>query len=395
MSLGVQNGVTYYSDLQNMQSISTPVIDNGVRMGHKGHFDINWDKYTVDFDSFGYGLKKTRANQGSIFCDDASKLFGLTKGYVGMLMNFPHAFYSGTYYPLLQAEGTQEYLLWGVNVGQIRSSMPCVYASLTREGIAFTVWSSYCKYTIVDKYTDISANTNAFFEFLWDVSGLSEYNSSNGYAPTMGIRVDGIDVVLGNPPIANNSLSDLNFYVLETPYVFNNLDCTIKRLVTGNEIPYTIEKEWYSSSSSSSSEVSSSSSSEGIYFTLSWENYSDYDYNDVYQDFYCTSGFNLVSQGMDSFGKTAYKIKTLSSSPVQIVTRIGESAATDTIQIFVNAVEQDSFTMSPGIPNKTTNLSGLSTNDEISIFYTASIGQDGYQYQIISGRVLAITTLGP
>jgi len=262
MAIGSKQGVTYYSDLQSMQSISTPIIDNNVRMGYKGHFVPNWSKYTVDFDTFGYGLKKDRANQGSIVCSDASKLFSLTKGYVGMVLSFPDNFYSGIYYPLLNSTADiREHLLWGVNVGQVRPFMPSVYASLTHQGIEFTVWSTYVKYTLTDSFSNLPADTNVFMEFIWDSNGFLEYTTDEGYKPTMCIRINSQDIVLGNPPIANNSISGLPFNALETPSVYSNLECTIRRLVTGNEVPYTVEYEWYSSSSSSSSLSSASSSS--------------------------------------------------------------------------------------------------------------------------------------
>lgn len=255
MTIGTKQGVTYYSDMYSMRSISNPIVDNDVRMGYKGHFVPDWDKFTLTFDNFGYGLKKTRANQGAIYCADASKLFSLTKGYVGMVLSFPHDIHNGKYYPLKSAQvDLREHMLWGVNVGQMRPNAPTIYAALTQNGIEFTVWSSYLKYTVTDNVSQIPANTNVFMEFIWDNGGFLEYKTDQGYKPTLCIRINSEDVILANPPIANNSISGLNFYALETPSVYSNLECTIRRLVIGNEAPYTVETEWYSSSSSSSSE---------------------------------------------------------------------------------------------------------------------------------------------
>jgi hypothetical protein len=89
-------------------------------------------------------------------------------------------------------------------------------------------------------------------EFIWNGDGLEEYVDSD-YEATMLIRINGEDIVLGNAPIASNSIEDLSFYALETPFVYSNLECTIKKLVIGNEVPSTIEDEWYSSSTSSDS----------------------------------------------------------------------------------------------------------------------------------------------
>lgn len=264
MTIGTKNGITYYSDMKNMRSILSPVINNDVNMGYRGHFASNWDKYSVTFDSFGYGLKKTRANQGAIYCQDASKLFSLDKGYVGMVMSFPNSINSGRYMPLINSTvDITEHLVWGINVGKVNSEMPCVYSSLTKNGIEFTVWSSYCKYTLIDNITNISSNSNALIEFIWDNNGLFEYMTDDGYKPTMCIRINSEDIVVADPPIANDDISDLSFYALETPFVYSNLECTIRRLVVGNEVPRIIEDEWYSSSSSSSISSSSSSSFDG------------------------------------------------------------------------------------------------------------------------------------
>jgi hypothetical protein len=270
MSIGFKTGVTYHSDFKNMKSITTPVIDNDVRMGYKGHFEKDWDLYDVDFDSFGYGLKKNRHNSGTIFCKDSSKLFSMGLGYVGMILSFPKSFINGVYSGLLNNVTINEHFLWGVNPGKTKSYMPCLYSSLTNNGIEFTVWSSACKFTLIDQYSNFDANTDIFMEFLWDKDGIIEY-SEIGYLPTMLIRMNGSDIVVGNAPIFNDSISNLSCYILDTPFLYSNLECTIRSLVIANEIPERIEDDWYSSSSSSSSSSSegystsssSSSSSEG------------------------------------------------------------------------------------------------------------------------------------
>ncbi len=272
MSIGFKTGVTYHSDFQNMKSITTPVIDNDVRMGYKGHFEKDWDLYEMDFDSFGYGLKKTRHNSGIIFCNDSSKLFSMGLGYVGMILSFPKSFINGVYSGLLNNVTINEHFLWGVNPGKTKSYMPCLYSSLTNNGIEFTVWSSACKFTLIDQYSNFDANTDIFMEFLWDKDGIIEY-SEIGYLPTMLIRMNGSDIVVGNAPIFNDSISNLSCYILDTPFLYSNLECTIRSLVIANEIPERIEDDWYSSSSSSSSSsemysTSSSSSSSADVFIL-------------------------------------------------------------------------------------------------------------------------------
>ena len=267
MSIGFKTGVTYHSDFQNMKSITTPVIDNDVQMGYKGHFEKDWDLYEVDFDNFGYGLKKNRHNSGTIFCNDASKLFSMGLGYVGIILSFPKAFRNGVYENLLNNTTVNEHLLWGVNAGKIKSYMPCLYASLTNNGIEFTVWSSACKFTLTDQYSNFEANTDIFMEFLWDKDGITEYYEY-GYLPTMLIRMNGSDIVCGDAPILNDSISNLSCYILDTPFLYSNLECTIRRLVIANQIPQRIEDDWYSSSSSLGYSTSSSSSSSADVFIL-------------------------------------------------------------------------------------------------------------------------------
>lgn len=254
MTTGIKKGVTYYSDLRNLQAITHPVISNNANMEYQGHFDTDWDHNTLTFDNFGHGLKKTRSNQGVIFSKDSSKLFTLQRGYVGMIMSFPEQITKGVYGPLrYKSVGLNTAFLWGINPGRTECSFPTACALLTQKGIEFTIWSPYCKFTLTDHYPTIKPNTNVLMEFIWDHEGIPEYASYGGFNPTVCIRINEEDVVAGNPPIGSHTLSGLPFYVLDTPFGYSNLSCTIRKLVTGNEIPYSVISDWYSSSSSSSS----------------------------------------------------------------------------------------------------------------------------------------------
>lgn len=278
-AIGTKQGITYYCECRSMASILNPTVDNTTKIRYIGFFDEMWDEYDVGFNNFGYGLKKTRENKGVILCDDASKCFGTTKGYVGMVLNLPHNIRNGVYSILTSGTQINEYLLWGVNVGNINPSYPTIYAKLTTSGIEFTIWTIYGQNSIVDSYSNIYANNNAFYEFVWDANPMDDF-SLNDFDASMAIRVNGEDTVLGNPPLGTMSLSGLNFCALDTPKNYYNIECILRKLVLSNEIPTSIEHEWYSSSTSSSS-----SGLEGDYY------YDKLSYNDMSQE----PTINLVS----------------------------------------------------------------------------------------------------
>lgn len=250
LSIGTKLGTTYYSECQQMASIVNPIIDNGINMRYTGFFCKSWDAYKNNFDAIGYGLKKTRANKGLILCNDASKCFGTNKGYVGMVLSFPYDIKNGVYEPLINdCKSINEYLLFGVNVGQIDASYPSISAKMTSKGIEFAVWSIYGKFTIIDNVSNIKANSNNLYEFIWSALKIDDFHL-NDFNTSMVIRINNEDISIGNAPIGDMDLSKLNFCVLDTPLNYYNLECTIGKLVLGNEIPEYIENEWLSSSSS-------------------------------------------------------------------------------------------------------------------------------------------------
>lgn len=254
------SGITYYSELKNHNSITNPIIGSDVFMGFSGHFDeIDPD---IRFDAFGYGLRKTKSNQGLIYCEDSSKLFSSTNGYVGILLNLPEKIENGVYLPLKSDNSfVKKYLLWGVNIGDINCYAPAIYAELTKEGIEFSVWTSFGKYSVTNDISNSDKKQDIFLEFIWNSSGILEFNYNDGYIATMCIRVNNEDIVVGNMPIANNNILNLPFCVLDNKSKFFNLNCEIKKLIIGNREQSPVEDAWYSSSSSSSSSSFSSSSS--------------------------------------------------------------------------------------------------------------------------------------
>lgn len=244
------SGITYYCDCRDLSSISNPIINNGVKMKHGGFFVSSWNQYETDFEDVCYGLRKTKANQGLIYCNDASKLFGMSFGYVGLTLELPNSITDGIYTPLLNSNvELNEYILWGVNLGKTEASYPSVYAKLTKNGIEFTIWSSLAKFSMIDAYTSVLPNTSFFIEFIWSKDILDGVSLPD-FDATMAIRVNNQTVVVGNSPIATDSISDLNFYAIDTPFNYSNLDCIIRKIVTANQLPSWIEEEWDGSSSS-------------------------------------------------------------------------------------------------------------------------------------------------
>jgi len=237
------DGATYYSDCKDQASISNPIIDNDVRMKFSGFWEKNWSPETRNIDTIGYGLKKTKNGSSAIFCNDASKLVSMSDGYVGMVLSFPQEIVDGVYAPLLNdTSEVNEYLLWGVNIGAKEPSQPTIYAALTPRGIEFTIWTGNAKDTIIDTSTTVSANTDIFIEFVWGA------NVIDYYLIRAAIRVNNENVALSNLPMSQDDIIDLNFYVLNTESSSNNLECTIRKLITYNTLPLWIREDFANNS---------------------------------------------------------------------------------------------------------------------------------------------------
>lgn len=251
-------GITYYSDFKDVNSINNPKIDNNVKMKFVGHFEKDFNGF--NFDKMGYGIKRTKNGTGVIYCNDASRLFSISKGYLGVIVSFPEEITDGIYYPLIGDNSKlNEYVLWGVNICGHNICQPGLYAALTPRGIEFTIFTSAGHHTIVDNVSDIEPNEDVLIEFLWNSDILDDYLVRSL------IRVNGVDVATGNGIINNDSIENLNFYLLNTPDLLSNYECSIKRLSTYNKIPDEFIIEWWSSSSSDSiTSISSSVSSQSV-----------------------------------------------------------------------------------------------------------------------------------
>jgi len=243
----VSSGITYYSDLKDLNYINNPLVGKNVHMMFGGF----WSESQT-----GNGIVKKMNNQASIYCNDASRLFSLGSGYVGMTLSLPFAIRDGVYVPLDGDTATlDEYILWGINVGQYEVSQPSLYAALTPRGIEFTIMTSEGLQVLRDTSSNIDADTDVFLEFVWSSDNIDDYMVRTA------LRVDNQDVDVGNTPISNESISGLNFYALNTPFFYSNMECTIRNLSIWSRIPDNLVESWLSSSSSSSSSNDESSES--------------------------------------------------------------------------------------------------------------------------------------
>jgi hypothetical protein len=240
--------ITYFSDLKDIKSIHNPLADNATEMRSSGFFDVARNDQTP---YFGTSLKKTLQNQGRIFCDDASKLFSISSGYVNLIMSFPFNLQDGVIYPARFSD--KEYLLWGVNVGQEDIAPSGIGVFLTKDGIEFRVKTSGGSYALTDNQTTIFTDQSFEMEFLWDRAGITEVDES----PTMLIRINNENIVGGIIPIVDdldvnssfytdigqsdpsgtNVFEDVQFQLLDNSYNLNNLPCMISRVMIEDGIP--------------------------------------------------------------------------------------------------------------------------------------------------------------
>jgi len=237
-------GLTYQNDFRDYSSINNVIGDTNARMQFYGFLDSDWTHNDVVFDYTGYGLSKTSNNHGLIFSNDASKFFSMEQGCVSLVLTLPYDITNGIYTPLLSnTDDYNEYVLWGTNVGQYTTTQPGLYAALTPDGIQFTIWTSKDKFTITDTSTNINANTRALYEFVWDS------NELDNYLLRTGIRINNSFTVVGNPPISDDSIENINLCILNTPYLNINYECKINQLRIYNTVPYYIKDDLESSSS--------------------------------------------------------------------------------------------------------------------------------------------------
>lgn len=237
------NKINYLSEFKDLPSICNSEINKYKTVRHYGYFDSNYNDYANQFNSRGYGLSKTINNKGAIISNDASKLFSMADGYVGVVFNFPYSITNGIYDTVT---GNKKFFLFGCNMGEGNNSTPGFSAYLTAYGIEYNFYSTAASCVFYDQTTTINENEDVFIEFTWnDRSRLTNQNNNN-----IIIKVNDNYVTGENIPINDDSLCDYNFCVLDTPYLNNGLCCIIKYLIIGGSINAC---EQYPASSSSSS----------------------------------------------------------------------------------------------------------------------------------------------
>jgi hypothetical protein len=242
--------VTYYSDIKNVKDIHNPLMENDVSMRHSGSFSTIKNDLTP---YFGSSIKKTLHNQGRIFCDDASKLFDITSGYISLILSFSENIKDG----VLNRAKTNDYMVWGVNMGESDIQPAGIGAFFTKNGIEFRVKTSGGNYSLTDSTTTIFAEKFFEIEFFWNISGITSVDQD----PTMIIRVNNENVIGGVVPIVNdleinsnfytaigqsqptgsNVFSNIQFQLLDNIHKVNNLPCSLSRIIIEDSIP-----EYYS-----------------------------------------------------------------------------------------------------------------------------------------------------
>lgn len=272
-------GLTYLSNCQSVEEIINPHFGHDVDMQCQGFLDEIWVKSNLDYNYFGYGLEKTINNKGLIFCNNANKVVSLGEGYVSLVLSLPEIIDKGVLQSLRNKNSyVNSYILWGINVGNFNSSQPGMYAALTTEGIQWTIYSSYATFTITDDVSNIPKNTPFLYEWVWKHTGIDNIVSGN-FTPTMLMRYNKNNVVVGNPPISDDDIQNVNFCILNTPYQTSNLQCKLHSISTYKDIPSFIEDELLSSSSSSGSSSSSSSSGDVKSFKKAFSFLSGYQFD--------------------------------------------------------------------------------------------------------------------
>ena len=229
---------TYASDCMSVSSVNNPLIGNEIGMETRGSFGRVPSQNEIAFAGDNIhiskgGLEKTVANGGSIFCKDASKLFSMSSGAVSIRICLPEYDIShGIYMGLGKSRNAfEDFVIFGVNIGEHYISQPGIYAAFTKKGIEFTIWTSAGREQIVaSNGINVKAGEEIAFDFVWDNSGLLMDNESNMLLSVNGIRFS------KKANIASSS-SPAEFWLLDTPYGKSDLNVIIKRIEIYSNVP--------------------------------------------------------------------------------------------------------------------------------------------------------------
>ena len=227
-------------------------------MGYIGYFDKS-EPTIVTKHVEKHGLVRNKINKGTIFCQDAEKLFYMKAGGVSLTLSLPYNINNGVYEPLLNNANCviQDMLIWGVNVGKMYITPPGLYAAFTPYGIEFTIWSSKGRFSIIDTTTTVLKNNDFTIDFAWNKHGVLTTFDAN-----IVLFVNDNLTAWASGSIANDNLSYLykkgttikgaNFCLMGNLHKKTGLEGTVRRIET-----YTTSSILHPSSSTS---VSSSQS---------------------------------------------------------------------------------------------------------------------------------------
>ena len=177
-------------------------------------------------------LSKTEWTDTFAYCADASELFSFSSGAVLFQLSLPGSIANGVYSLCDSEKYFPDYLLFAVNQGAHFVNYPGIYAAFSPNGIVFTIWTRYGRFSILDDQSDISANTSTIIEFCWNSSG-----QVLGCDATMAIFINEECTAAGNFLIGDDSVSNLNFFAFDSKDVEFNLTCSIEDFACFSQIP--------------------------------------------------------------------------------------------------------------------------------------------------------------
>jgi photosystem II stability/assembly factor-like uncharacterized protein len=225
MPINITSGINYHSDCSSLGAITNPLLNNSAGVTFGGFF--------IEENN---SLKKTRANRGVIYAEDASKLIGSLEGYVGLRISLTKEIKNGVIQGLLP---NQKYLLWGTNVGEENIALPTYNAMLTEEGIVFNIKTSTTDIIVIDNTSNISANTEFLLECSWTMKKV--YDENGAFHVKLSIHnqkgKEGSESKFANNNVFSENISNTNFVILDNLSNRYNLECDIKEIIIASKLP--------------------------------------------------------------------------------------------------------------------------------------------------------------
>ena len=262
--------LTYLSTCSDENSIINPSVGWDAKMGLIGYFNKS-EPTVITQHIEKHGLIRNNLNKGTIFCQDAGKLFYMKAGGVSLTLALPYDIHNGIYDPLLNNADCviQDNLIWGVNVGEAYINPPGIYAAFTPYGIEFTIWSSKGRFSIIDTTTTVSKNTDFTMDFAWNRDGVLTNLDANVVLFCNDILTAWAQCPIGKDNfsqlyVKNGQIKGANFCLMGNLFKKIGLEGTVRRIET-----YTTSAKSPPLSSSSSA----SSTSPSTYYSFSTQGY--------------------------------------------------------------------------------------------------------------------------